>query len=74
MYEDVVDMRSLQEQFEDSLENAFDSFYASLALDSLMEPLEMNLLAVLHLAFLAGYVAAGGHPPGPPQTGGRYFV
>ena len=58
MYEDVVDMRSLQEQFEDSLENAFDSFYASLALDSLMEPLEMNLLA--------GYEAAGGHPPASP--------
>ena len=66
MYEDVIDKRSLQEQYEDSLENAFDGFYASLALESFMEPLKEDLLTVLHLAFLAGYEAAGGHPPASP--------
>lgn len=59
MYEDVLDGRSLREQFD----NAFGDFYASRTLDPFMESLKDDLTAILELAFLAGYEAAGGHPP-----------
>ena len=66
MYEDAIDHKSLQEQFEASLDNAFRDFYASRALDPFVDALKDDFAAALRLAFLAGYQAAGGRPPAAP--------
>lgn len=67
MYEeDVLGQKTLEEQFDDALKNAFDGFYASLALDSITSQLELDYIEALELAFLAGYKTAGGHPPASP--------
>lgn len=66
MYEDIINKKSLQELYDDALEKAFLDFYTSRALDPFIGALKDDLVVILHLAFLAGYEAAGGHPSASP--------